>query len=382
MDFDLSSEQQMLRDSVERFVQEEYDFARRREIAASDEGFSRDHWRRFAELGWLAVPIPEAWGGLGGGPVEVMILMEAFGRALALEPYVPSVVLGAGLVREGGSEPRKAELLPRVGAGELILAFAHSEPGSRYDLADVSTRAERLPGGGGWRLRGRKSVVLHGGNADRLLVSARTAGGTREEAGISVFLVDPKGQGISIQEARSFDRTPVADVLLEGAVVPQDALLGEADAAFPHIERVVDEATAAVCADALGAMQAVHAITNEYLKTRQQFGQPLARFQVLQHRLVDMFIALEQSRSLMYLATLKLGAPRAERRQAVASAKAQCSEAGRFVGGQAVQLHGGMGMTDELIVSHYYKRLMLDDILFGNADHHLKRFAALTQRVA
>lgn len=377
MDFDLSTEQQLLKDSVEKFVQDEYDFAKRMASANSEEGFSRDNWRTFAELGWLSIPIPEECGGFGGNPVDVMVVMEAFGKALVAEPYLTTVILGAGLVREAGSTAQQKAVLPAVAEGRTLLAFAFAEPQSRYDLHDVTCTATKTDAG--WVLHGTKSVVLHGPTADQFVVSARTSGEQRDHDGVSLFIVPRDAAGLERIDARAFDKVPVSELHFDNIALNADAVLGTPGAALPAIERVVDEAIAALCADAVGAMEALHAATNDYMKTRTQFGQPIGRFQVLQHRMVDMYMELEQARSLTYLATLKLGADEDERRRATSCAKAQIGNAGKFVGGQAVQLHGGMGMTDELNVSHYYKHLMMVDILFGNSEHHLKRFTGLTQ---
>ncbi len=367
----------MLKDSVQRYVRDDYDFSKRRAIAATEQGMSRECWSTFADLGWLGMAIPEAYGGLGGGPVDVMILMEAFGAGLVLEPYVPSVVIGAGLLALAGQEEQKLALLPQVAEGKLLLALAAAEPRSRFSLNDVSTEA--TADGDSWLLRGHKSVVLAGPAADKFLVTARTSGARRDEDGISMFLVDRNATGLDRTDARGFDRGTVCELRLDSVRVGPEALVGSEGAMFPVLEKVIDHAIAAVCAEAVGAMQVLNDATAEYLKQRKQFGQPIGRFQVLQHRMVDMLTELEQTRSLTFLATMKLDAQRAERRHAASCAKAQMGKAGKFVGAQSVQLHGGMGMTDELMVSHYYKRLMMLDIVFGNRDHHLKAFTALTQ---
>lgn len=374
MDFTLSEEQQLLKDSVERFVREEYEFEKRRKLAKSDEGFSRDHWRKMAELGWLGAGLPEEFGGIGGGAVERMIVMEQIGRGLVLEPYFATVVLGAGLLLEAGSAEQKQALLPRLAAGELMLAFAHAERQARFDLEDVATKAEKS--GAAWRLTGEKAVVLHAAAADKLIVSARTSGSRRDQDGISLFVVDKAAKGLSRRDYPTVDGLRASELALDG--VEAEAALGEIGKALPVIERVVDQAVAALCAEAVGAMQVLHDVTNEYLKTRVQFGRPIGQFQVLQHRMVDMFMEVEQSRSMMLLATLRLADEDArERARAASAAKVQIGRSGRFVGQQAVQLHGGMGMTDELNVGHYFKRLTMIDMSFGNVDWSLKRFAAL-----
>jgi alkylation response protein AidB-like acyl-CoA dehydrogenase len=376
MDTSLTEEQNLLRDSALRFVRNEYGFEARRALAASDEGFSRKHWATFAELGWLAMPLPEAHGGLGGGATEVAVLMEAFGRGLVLEPYLATVVLGAGLVAEAGSAAQKDEILPAVAGGEMLLALAHGEPQARFDLNDVATTARKEKGG--YLLDGHKAVVWHAGAADRLLVSARTGGGQRDEKGISIFIVDPSSKGVTIRGYATNDGQRAGEVLLEGVSVPGEAMLAGEGAALPAIDAVVDHARVALAAEAVGAMAALVEQTQEYLKTRQQFGVPLSKFQVLQHRLVEMFNEHQLASALTFraCATLDNGEPAAIARTA-AAVKAQSGKAGKFVGQQAIQLHGGMGMTDELPVGHTFKRLSMIDALLGNADFHLARFAGM-----
>ncbi len=376
MDFEFSEEQRLLRESVAQFVAQDYPFSRRRELAASEEGFGRDVWARFADLGWLALPFPEEAGGFGATPVETMILMEAIGRGLMVEPFLSTVVLGGGSLRLGGSPSQRAEALPPLIEGKILLAFAFAEPQSRFHLADVETRAER--NGAGHRLTGRKIVVLHGGTADKLVVSARTGGSARDEAGISLFLIDRASPGVELRAYPTIDGLRAAEITLEGVEAGPESLLGELGGALPLIEAVVDNGIAAVCAEALGAMEVLYETTLEYLRTRRQFGRPIGSFQVLQHRMVDMYMELEQARSMTYMVTLRLEDPDpAERRRAAAAAQVPVGESGRVVGRQAVQLHGGMGMVDEHLVSHYFKRLTVIDTQFGNVDHHLERMAAL-----
>ncbi len=378
MDFSLTEEQQLLKDSVDRFVREHYAFDQRRKLAESRDGFSRDHWRRMAELGWLGVALPEKHGGIGGGPVETMVIMEGFGRGLVLEPYLSTVVLGGTLLALGGSAEQKETLLPALAAGELMLAFAHSERQARFDLFDVATTARR--DGAGYVLDGHKGVVFHAAAADRLIVSARTAGARRDAEGITLFLVDRDAPGLTRRDYRTNDGGRASEVTLEGVAVGAEAVIGEVDNALPLVERAVEHAVVALCAEAVGCMDVLCETTNEYLKTRQQFGRPIGRFQVLQHRMVDMFIAREEARSLTYVATARLDDDAADstlRAKAVAAAKAGIGKSGRFVGQSAIQLHGGMGMTDELNVGHYFKRLTMIDLTFGDRAHHLRRFAAL-----
>ncbi|MCW5729424.1 MAG: acyl-CoA dehydrogenase family protein [Alphaproteobacteria bacterium] len=375
MDFDYSDEQRQLKDGVERFVRERYQFDQWKKIAASESGMSEENWRQMAELGWLAVSLPEAHGGLGGGAVETMIIMEGFGRGLVLEPYLSTVILGATLLARGAPEALQAELLPKIGEGKLKLALAIAEHQGRYNFADValSARAE----GSGYVLAGPKCVVLDAPQADKIIVSARTGGGAREAQGISLFLVDRAARGLNLRAYRTLDRRRAADLAFDNVRVDAASLIGARDQGHGLLSEAIDHGIAAVAAEAVGAMQCLHDATNDYLKTRKQFGVPIGSFQVLQHRMVDMHIALEQARSLALMVNMKLDGPAGERARAAAAAKVQIGQSARFVGQQAVQLHGGMGMTDELTVGHYKKRLMMIDVLFGNAEHHRRRFAEM-----
>ncbi len=375
MDFSYSTEQTLLKDSVERFLRDAYAFETRRELVASDEGFSRDNWALFAELGWLGMALPEEFGGSDGSAVETMIIMEVIGRGLVVEPYLASVVLGAGLVSREASPAQRRGILPALIQGKLLLAFAYAEPQSRFALNDVEVSAAR--DGEGYLIRGRKSVVFHAAAADKVVVSARTGGSPRDADGISLFIVENGCAGLARRDYRTVDGLRASDLEFDAVRVGAEALIGERDAGLPLIERAIDHGIAAVCAEAVGAMAVLLEATNEFLKTRRQFGRPIGDFQVLQHRAVDMFMAAEQARSMALMATLKLDEEEAARKKALSAAKVQIGKAGRFVGQQAVQLHGGMGMTDELSVGHYFKRLTMIDTLFGNVDHHLERFASL-----
>jgi len=376
MDFSFSDEQSLLRDSVERFVQNDYGFAARQKIVKTEAGFSAAHWKTFADLGWLGVPFSEADGGFGGGPVETMLIMEQFGRGLVVEPFVPTVMLAGGLIRLAGRGPQKERYLPGIIGGTIQGAFAFAEPQGRFNLADLTTTA--AADGEGYRLRGHKSVVLNGPAADLLVVSARTADGQRARSGVSLFLVDAKAAGVNRRDYPTVDAHRASEITFDDVRLPRDALLGEPGTALPVIEQVVDEATAAIGAEAVGAMEVAYKATVEYCKTRVQFGQPIGKFQVLQHRMVDMFMEYEQSKSLMYMAAMRLAEGYGdEARRAVSAFKVQVGKSGRFVGQNAVQLHGGMGMTEELAIGHYFKRLTMIDTLFGNVDFHLKRFGAL-----
>jgi pimeloyl-CoA dehydrogenase small subunit len=374
MDFDLTDEQRLLKDSVDRLTADRYDFDARKRYATSTEGWSTELWAQYAELGLLGLPFSEDHGGFGGGPVETMIVMEAFGRALALEPYLATVVLGGGFVKLGGNDAQRDTLLPKIADGTLRLAVAHTERQSRYDLVDVATTAKR--DGSGWILNGEKGVVLHGDTADKLIVTARAAGGRRDRGGIGLFLIDAKAPGVSRRGYPTQDGLRAAEISLANVRVGADDVIGDPENALPLVERVVDQAMAALCAEAVGAMDAMHATTVEYLKVRKQFGVPIGNFQVLQHRAADMFVALEQARSMaMFAAVMAEDDNAEERRKAIAAAKVQIGRSGRFIGQQAVQLHGGVGMTMELKVGHYFKRVTMIDVMFGDADYHLARLA-------
>ncbi|MEI9888789.1 MAG: acyl-CoA dehydrogenase family protein [Rhizomicrobium sp.] len=376
MDFSYTEEQTLLRNSVSKYLADNYKFEAWRKFTRSEAGRDPAHWKQFAELGLLAAPIAEEHGGLGGGPVDTLIIMEEFGKALVIEPYLSTVVIGGGLIRQGGSAAQKSEWLGRIAAGDTLLAFAFAEPKGRYNLADLATTAKKQ--GGGYVLNGHKAVVLGAPWADTLIVTARTAGGQREREGVSVFLVDKKAKGVSLRDYPTIDSLRASEVTFENVEVPAANLIGPADGGLPLVERIADEAVAAVCAEATGCMKVLVDATVEYSKTRKQFGVPIGKFQVLQHRMVDMFVQYEQSVSITLMVTLKLGESDADRAKAASAAKVTIGKAGRFVGQQAVQIHGGIGMTDELNVGHYFKRLTMIDTLFGNTDHHLKRYAALS----
>jgi alkylation response protein AidB-like acyl-CoA dehydrogenase len=306
-----------------------------------------------------------------------MVVMEEFGRALVVEPYVPTVVIGGGALKYGGNDAQKAEWLPKIAAGEAMMAFAFAEPTGRYNLADLTTTAKKQAGN--YVLSGQKAVVIGAPWADQLIVTARTGGGRRDEKGVSVFLVDKKTKGVSLRDYPTMDGSRASEITFENVEVPADRLIGEADGGLALIERVTDEAIAATCAEATGAMKVLVDATVEYSKTRKQFGVPIGKFQVLQHRMVDMFVNYEQAISMTLMVTLKLDESAAERKRAASAAKVQIGNSGRFVGQGAVQVHGGMGMTDELNVGHYFKRLTMIDTLYGSVDHHLKRYATLEE---
>jgi pimeloyl-CoA dehydrogenase small subunit len=375
MDFDLTEEQRLLRESVERLLADRYDFAKRRAYSAEPEGWSRALWALYAELGLLGLPFAEDEGGFGGGPIEVMLVMEALGRVLALEPYLATVVLGGTALRLAGTEAQKSAILPQIAEGNMILAFAHGERQARYDLTDVLTTAK--PGGGGWVLDGGKSVVLHGDSAQLLVVSARISGERGDPEGITLFLVDAAANGVARRSYPMRDGTRAAEISLSGVEIGRDDVLGEVGAGFPVIKRVVEAGIAATAAEAVGAMEAMQAMTLEYLKTRRQFGRPIGDNQALQHRAAEMLMALEQGRSMAMLAAMMVEEPdAAERAHNFATAKVGVAQASKFVSQNAVQLHGGIGMTEEYAVGHYFRRCMVIEHLFGDAAHHLSRLAA------
>jgi pimeloyl-CoA dehydrogenase small subunit len=381
MDFSFTDEQRLLKDSVERLLADRYGFEARQRFMKEPAGWSRELWRGYAELGLLGLPFEEKHGGIGGGPVETMIVMEAFGRALALEPFFATVVLGGGLLRLGADEAMRAALIPKIVAGDLLLAFAHAEPQSRYDLADVATTARR--DGAHYVLDGAKTLVIHGDCADNVAVSARLAGARRDRDGIGLFLVDAGASGLSRRGYPTVDGLRAAEATLSGVRVRADEVIGEPGNAYPLIAWAVDAAIAALAAEAVGAMAAMHEMTVDYLKTRKQFGVPIGSFQVLQHRAAEMLMALEQARSMALFATMMAEEPDAiERRKAMSAAKVQIGRSGRIVGQQAIQLHGGIGMTMEYKVGHYFKRVTAIDALFGDADHHLAELAGLGGLIA
>ncbi|WP_341917835.1 acyl-CoA dehydrogenase family protein [Hydrocarboniphaga effusa] len=373
MDFRYTDEQRALQDTLERFRARDYGFEHRRELIRSALGYSLDAWNQYAELGLLALPIAEAHGGLGGNAIDVAIVMEQIGRGLLLEPYLSTVVLGAGLIAALGSSEQQSSL-EAVAAGNSQLALAHGEPGARFDPFHVETRATAL--NDGWVISGHKCVVLDAPSADRFIVSARTSGSTGEESGISLFLIDPDTAGLSMRAYATQDGRRAADLRLHSARVGSDALLGRVGDAGPALLQALDKAAAALCSEAVGIMSALNQATVDYLDTRKQFGTPIGSFQALRHRIADMLISTEQARSMAILAAYHADdRDAAERGRMISAAKAYIDQAARFVGQQAVQLHGGMGVVDELVVSHYFKRLTVIAHCFGDQDHHLDRYS-------
>ena len=370
MDFSLNDIQQMMQDSAAKFINNDYDFETRRALANSPTGYSEDNWKLFAELGWLALPVDEQYGGIGGDLVDTAVLQQELGKGLLVEPYFATVLLGAKLIQKQGSEAQKQELLEQVVGGELKLALAHSEPQAAFDVTQTRTSAERS--GDSFVLNGHKAVVLGAECAGLLLVPARTAGEPGDTDGISLFLVSPEQQGVTLRGYATNDGLRAADVVLENVQVPASALLGEPGTACEAIQDLLNEAIVALGAEAVGGMEKLLAATSEYVKTRQQFGQPISRFQVLQHRLADMFMETELSKSMLYFAAMEVAKGGAEGARAASMLKVKIGNAGRVVGQQAVQLHGGMGITDELDVGHFFKRLTCINSQLGSRDYHLQ----------
>ena len=375
MDFEYSDEQRLLSETLRKFLNTGYTFDAREKLMKTTPGYSEDVWAALAEMGILGVPFDADLGGFGGTTVDMMVVMEALGEALVVEPYLATVGLGGQFVARAGTDAQKQRILPSLIQGKLKMAFGHTPAGGRYDLRSVGARAKAA--GDGFVLDGDVRMVQHGGAADLLVIAARTAGGERDERGISLFLVERGAGGVSVKDYRTLDNLRVADITLKGVTVGRDALLGAPGEGYALAEEVVDYATALVCAEAVGAIKYAHDATLDYLKTRRQFGVPIGTFQVLQHRMVDILISYEQAKSIACLACVKVDtAEAAERRRIVSAAKIKIADACRHVSQEAVQLHGGMGMTEELKVSHTFRRLTAIAHAFGDADHHLERFAA------
>lgn len=375
MNFEFTEEQNMLRDSVARFVQDDYSFDTRRSIVASDKGISGENWQTFAELGWLSIPFAEEHGGFGGGAVDAMLLMEQFGKGLVVEPYVATVLLFGGLLQKSDNADLQSALIPDIIAGSCQGAFAYLERQSRYELADVMTTATAQAND--FVLSGEKVVVFNGANADQFIVSARTSGGQNDEAGISLFLVPANASGLEVTPYRMMDGQVVANVVLKDVVVPASALVGELDNGLTLMNAVVLEANVVLSAEAVGIMEQLNSKTLEYAKTREQFGVAIGSFQSLQHRMVDTFMAYEQTKSLLYRAVCALTDDKEDATAAVHALRVMVDRAGKQVFGEAIQIHGGMGLTDELDIGHYAKRLMMINTTFGNGDFHQAKFNAI-----
>ena len=378
MDLNLSDEQRLLRESADRFVNETYNADHRRKAANEPLGFSPAIWTQFADLGWLALPIDEDFGGLGGGAIEIGILMEAFGRGLVSEPYLSTVVIGASLISECGTEAQKQALLPDIADGSLVLAFAHSERQARYDLADVTTTAKKAPGD--WRLEGNKTAVLDGSAAGQIIVSARVDDGNGKPGKLCLFLVPQGTRGLALRDFPRLGGGRASNLELRDVHLPADALLGNGSDALSAIEAVIDRAMAALGAEAVGIMQTLLDQTLEYTKIRKQFGRPLSANQVIRHRLADMAMQCDEARSMALRAALMVDAEPVARSRAASGAKAKIGRCARFVAEQSVQLHGAMGVTEELDIGAYFKRLLAFDTLFGGSAHHYRRHAALGGR--
>ncbi len=376
MDFSFTSEQDQLRETVARLVRQQYDFDTRRKVAKSESGWRPEMWAQFAELGLLGASFSEDEGGFGGGPIEAMIISEEFGKGLVIEPYLQTVIVGGNFLRHGGSAAQKEEHVAGLIGGESIFAFAYSEPKSRYDLNDVSTTAKK--DGAGYTLNGHKAVVVGAPFATHLFVTARTSGGQRDKGGITVFLVPKNAKGVTTRDYPTVDGLRASEVYFENVSVGADAVIGQVDNGLPLVEKVVDYAIAALCAEACGGFKVLNEATITYAKQRKQFGQPIANFQVLQHRMVDMFMAAEQAISMTYMVTLKLDESDKARKLAASGAKVQIGKSGRLISQDAVQIHGGMGMTDELNVGHFFKRVTMIESQFGNTDWHLRRYTELS----
>ncbi|MGY3448450.1 pimeloyl-CoA dehydrogenase small subunit [Bradyrhizobium sp. USDA 4353] len=372
MDFDLTEEQRLLKDSIDGLLADAYDFDKRKLYMKEKGGWSQAIWSKLAEQGLLGLPFSEEDGGFGAGGVETMIVMEAMGRALVLEPYLATVVLSGGFLRHGGSAAQKAKHLPGIIDGSKTFAFAQLEKQSRYDLFDVATSAKKK--GEGYVIDGEKFVVLNGENADTLIVTARTSGGQRDKLGIGVFIVPADAKGVTRKGYPTQDGLHAADITFTGVEVGADAVIGDPANGLPLIERVVDEARIALCAEAVGLMDESLKTTVEYIKTRKQFGVAIGSFQSLQHRASDMFVALEQARSMSMFATMAAEFDDAkERSTSIAAAKVQIGKSAKFVGQQSIQLHGGIGMTMEARIGHYFKRLSMIELTFGDTDYHMRR---------
>ena len=376
MDFSFSDEQTLLQESVSRFITNDYGFESRQKHSRSDAGYSLENWQTFAELGWLGVPFSENHGGFGGGAVETMLMMEEFGKGLVVEPYLATVVACGSALNGFGSEDQKSSFIPEIIDGSKLWALAFAEPQGRFNLADLTTTA--TASNGSYLLSGHKSVVINGPNANFFIVSVRTSGEQRDETGVSLFIIPSDAKGLSRRDYPTVDGQRASELILDNVELDEASRLGEEGQGLNILQQAIDFATLAIGSEAVGCMEVLYKDTVEYCKNREQFGQPIGKFQVLQHRMVDMFMEHEQSKSLMFMAAMRWDEGYGtEAQKAVSAFKVQVGKSGKFVGQSAVQLHGGMGMTDELNIGHYFKRLTIIDTMFGNVDHHLKRFGSL-----
>ena len=375
MDFNFNEEQTLIQGQVAQFIQRDYEWEKRQNLISSELGFSEKNWKIFAELGWLGISLSEESGGFGGTALESMIIMEEFGKGLVVEPFLETIILCSGLIDSCGTDEQKGEILGQVVAGNMHLALGFTEPQSRFNLADVTTEAKLKDGN--YVVNGFKSVVMNGPNANKFIISTRTSGKQTDKDGISLLVVDANQDGVSLRNYPTVDDRRASELTLENVIVPASCLLGSENQGFKLIEDAIDNATLGICAEAVGAMEVLYKTTVEYTKTREQFGQPIGKFQVLQHRMVDMFMEYEQSKSLLYMATIKNVEGSQDAKKSISGLKYQVGKAAKFIGQQAVQLHGGMGVTDELNVGHFFKRLTTIISIFGNTDYHLKRYSQL-----
>ena len=377
MNFDFTEEQTLLNNMVTSFVRDNYDWETRCSIVKTEEGWKQENWSQFAELGLLGVPYSEDHGGLGGSPTDLMIIMEQFGKGLVVEPYLPSVILAGGLITNLGSKEQTDQIVPKIISGDQRYVFAYAEHQSRFDLFDVKTSAAK--DGDTYVINGLKSVVFGAGAATHIIIAARTSGDQRSKKGITLFMTEIGSEGITLQNYPTIDEYRASEVIIENLKVSKDAILGKVDEAYDVIEEEVDKSTIAACSEALGILEVLKDATTDYCKNRKQFGQPISKNQVIQFRLVDMMMEYEQAKSILYMAiTSDLSNPD-ERRKTVSALKSRMGKAIKFVGENAIQLHGGMGMTEEYMISHYFKRATMIGVLFGNVDYHMKRFIELTQ---
>ena len=372
MNFELSEEQKMIQQSVERFVQENYDLPKRVELSSQDPGYSKDYWNSMAELGWLGLPFNEEDGGFGGNQIDTLVIMEQFGKGLVLEPFLANIVLGGGAIQMGGSEELKNEMLSSLIEGSKQLALAYAEQQSRFDLEDVATSAREE--GDKYIINGQKSMVLNAESADHIVVVTRTSGGQVDEEGITLFLVDSDSEGLERNNFPTVDGLRASEITFENVEVNSDRMIGEIDKGFNILRTITNNAILALCAEAVGAMEVLYKDTVEYTQQREQFDHPLSDFQVLQHRMVDMFMEYEQCKSLLFRATMETIQDQDMAQRTIHALKHLIGKSGIFVGENAVQLHGGMGVTEELRVGHFFKRLLVIDSQFGNADFHLDKF--------
>ncbi|MDA8682117.1 acyl-CoA dehydrogenase [Porticoccaceae bacterium] len=377
MNFDYTEEQTMIKDSVARFVRDEYDFDTRRKIIESDEGVSRDFWNTFAELGWLSVPFAEDYGGFGGNVDDLAAVMEEIGKGIVVEPYASTIVMFGSLMSASTNEALKEAVIPGIIDGSCMGAFAYMEAQSRFEMSDVATTATACDGG--YVIKGEKTVVVNGGTAGKFVVTARTSGDQFDRNGVSLFVVDAGADGVGVQSYKMMDGQSAATVTLNDVTVSADALLSDAGAGMDLIDQVMPQILISLCAEALGIMSTLNTLTVDYSKTRQQFGAPIGSFQVLQHRMVDMFMACEQTKSMLYRGLCQAGEDdHAELVKTTHALKTTVARYGKLIGEEAIQLHGGIGMTDELNIGHFVKRLMMINTMFGDGDYHQKKFNQLS----